>query len=420
MLITCPCALGIAIPLSLVVGLGEAARDGVLVRDGDTLLDFAQVEVLFFDKTGTLTSVEAPSVEVILDPAATPVAVHAHGARTDPGELDDGADTPMHAREKRRLLAMAAALEDGTSHPLARAIRTAADSLPTDSLPPDSLGDDASMRDSGAPCSRPAADVQFDNMRTVAGAGVCGTLTSAGSVTDPGGAPGQTVAVGNRAMLDAVGASASEALHKLREEAEERGRTALYVAEGGRAVGVITLEECITEDAKLAVWALRDAGLQMSVITGDRPAAAQRLHDELGIPVHASVSPEEKVQHVRDAQRSHGAVALVGDGINDAAAIAEADVGIARTSGAGVSIEAADVALYNPNLEILSDLHALARRTRRIIHQNLGWTFGYNAIGLGLAVAGLLHPIAAVIVMATSSAFVTWNAFRIRAGGSTP
>ena len=222
------------------------------------------------------------------------------------------------------------------------------------------------------PCSWPAAAVQFDNVRTIAGAGVCGTLTSAGSVTDPGGAPGQTVAVGNRVMLDAVGASASDALHKLQEEAEERGRTALYVAEGGRAVGVITLEECITEDAKLAVRALRDAGLQMSVITGDRPAAAQRLHDELGIPVHASVSPEEKVQHVRDAQRSHGAVALVGDGINDAAAIAEADIGIARTSGAGVSIEAADIALYNPNLEVLADLHALARRTRRVIHQNLG------------------------------------------------
>jgi P-type E1-E2 ATPase len=301
---------------------------------------------------------------------------------------------------------MAAALEDGTRHPLARAIRDAADAVSAES------GD-------GAPV--PAVDdVRFADVRTVAGAGVCGTLASARSACAAEGVSGQTVAVGNRAMLDAVGASASKALHALQEEAEEQGRTALYVAEGGRAVGVITLEERITEGARSAVKALQDAGLQLSVITGDQPEAGRRLHEELGVSVQASVSPEEKVQHVRDAQTGRGAVGLVGDGINDAAAIAEADIGIARTSGAGVSIEAADIALYNPNLEILSDLFALARRTRRIIHQNLWWTFGYNAIGLGLAVAGLLHPIAAVIVMATSSAFVTWNAFRIRTNNSTP
>jgi len=214
-------------------------------------------------------------------------------------------------------------------------------------------------------------------------------------------------------MLDAAGAQASDALRALCEEAEERGRTALYVVEGDRATALITLEERITDETRAAVRDFQSRGLTLSVITGDRQAAATRLGDELRLPVHASVSPEEKVDHVRDLQAKVGTVAMVGDGINDAAAIAEADIGIARTSGASVAVEAADVALYNPSLRELAGLHALAQRTRRIIYQNLWWTFGYNAVGLGLAVAGLLHPIAAVAIMATSSVFVTWNAFRI-------
>lgn len=388
-LITCPCALGIAIPLSLVVGLGEAAREGVLVRDGDTLLDFAQVEALFFDKTGTLTSVVAPSVEVMLDPASTPVVSGAPDAFAQNldrfGQNLDSATRNLDAtaETKRRTLRRAAAIEASTNHPLGRAIQDAADAV-------------------GGPSDD---HFEVEEAAVIAGAGVQGVIREAGTR--------QQIAIGNGTMLDAAGAQASDALRALREEAEERGRTALYVVEGDRATALITLEERITDETRAAVRDFQSRGLTLSVITGDRQAAATRLGDELRLPVHASVSPEEKVDHVRDLQAKVGTVAMVGDGINDAAAIAEADIGIARTSGASVAVEAADVALYNPSLRELSSLHALAQRTRRIIYQNLWWTFGYNAVGLGLAVAGLLHPIAAVAIMATSSVFVTWNAFRI-------
>lgn len=390
-LITCPCALGIAIPLSLVVGLGEAAREGVLVRDGDTLLDFAQVEALVFDKTGTLTSVEAPSVEVLLDPASAPVGAldaFAQNLNSSVQNLDSATfNLDAEAEAKRRTLRRAAALEASTNHPLGRAIQDAA----------------------GATGEHTEAGYEVETSTVIAGAGIQGIIRAAGAR--------QRIAIGNRAMLDAAGARASDALCALREEAEESGRTALYVIEGDRATALITLQERITDETRAAIRDFQRRGLTLSVLTGDREGAARRLGDELRLPVHASVSPEEKVDHVREMQEQVGTVAMVGDGINDAAAIAEADIGIARTSGASVAIEAADVALYNPSLGELAGLHALAHRTRRIIHQNLWWTFGYNAVGLGLAVAGLLHPIAAVLVMATSSAFVTWNAFRI--GGAS-
>jgi cation transport ATPase len=360
-LITCPCALGIAIPLSLTVALEQAGREGVLLRSGRSLLDLAQVRAFAFDKTGTLSTLTSPSVEVVL-----PAAVPAGG----PPQLTQA-----------NVLRRAAAVEQGTNHALATAIVQAAE-----------------IRDLSLPVVRDGT--------THAGAGVTGMVVEDGQP--------RRVGVGNRDLLETMGASCPGALVEQAERATQRGLTVLYVVEEDQVIGLLTLKEAPLPHAAEALSELRDATASVSVLTGDRPDAAARLSDALGVPAEAALSPSEKVDRLQALRDEHGPVAMVGDGINDAAALAEADVGIALSAGAAVSMEAADVTLYPSNLRLVPWLHTLARRTDRIIRQNLWWTFGYNAIGLGLAVFGLLHPIAAVVIMTGSSLLVTGNAFRLK------
>jgi heavy metal translocating P-type ATPase len=362
-LITCPCALGIAIPLALVIAMDEAAREGILMRSGRTLLDLADVDAVAFDKTGTLSALDAPSVDVWIP---------------DPVSTGDGHVAALDADD---VLRRAAAVERGTRHALATAIIHAAD----------------------------ARDLQLpavQDVTTHAGAGVVGTVEADGLT--------RRVGVGNERLLDTLGASCPPDV-KARFQADvDSGRTPLFVTEDGAVVALTTLEEQPTSDAAAAVEALRGDGCSVTMLTGDRPEAADRLSARLGLDTAAALSPETKVEHLNRLRDAHGPVAMVGDGINDAAALAEADVGVALSSGASVSMEAADVTLYDPDLRLIPWLRHLAQKTRRIIRQNLWWTFGYNAVGLGLAVAGLLHPIAAVVIMTLSSLLVTGNAFRLR------
>jgi heavy metal translocating P-type ATPase len=360
-LITCPCALGIAIPLSLTVALEQAGRKGLLVRSGETLLDLAQARAITFDKTGTLSTLTAPTVRV-LRPETVPAG--------EAGAASDDA-----------LLRRAAAVERGTNHALATAIVEAAEA-----------------RDLSLP---PTADVA-----THAGAGVVGHVRQGGTR--------RRVGVGNERLLDAMGLAAPDRLAGRFAAETEAGRTPLYVVDGAAVVGLLSIEEQLAPHAEDAVAAVQDTADSVTVLTGDRPAAARRLEERLGVAADAGLAPDEKVDRLQALRDKHGPVAMVGDGINDAAALATADVGIALSSGASVSMEAADVTLYHPDLRLVPWLHRLARRTRRVIRQNLWWTFGYNAVGLGLAVAGLLHPIAAVVVMTGSSLLVTGNAFRLR------
>lgn len=381
-LITCPCALGIAIPLSLVVGLGEAARDGVLVRDGDALLDLAHVDTVLFDKTGTLTTLDAPSLEVI--PAAR-AAVSPGGnavffSKNNPDATPGG---PGWTTEQAHCLRIAAGLETTSRHPIGRAVEEAAGDL---------------------------TPAHVEDAETIPGAGVTGTVRRDDGTTLRAG-------IGNHAVVERLGAQVPDDLRDRFRAATDAGKTAMYVIADSRAVGLITLTEQIRAGARRTVDRLQEQGVAVHVLTGDRQGAARRIEETLGVTVDAEQTPEDKVAHVEDRQSRGEIVAMVGDGINDAAAIAAADLGLARTDGAGVSIDAAGIALYPPEVGVVADLHHLAVRTRRIVHQNLWWTFGYNAAGLGLAVAGLLHPIAAVTVMAVSSAAVTWNAFRLRRTG---
>jgi len=363
-LITCPCALGIAIPLSLTVALEQAGRRGVLVRSGETLLDLARSTAVVFDKTGTLSTLTAPSVRVL-----RPEAVPAGRAPS----LSDAA-----------VLRRAAAVEQGTTHALATAIVGAAEARGL-SLPA-------------------VADVA-----THAGAGVVGRVQVDGQL--------RRVGVGNERLLDTMNIAPPERLAEQFAAETEAGRTPLYVVDDAAVVGLFSIEERLAPYAEEAVSAVQDEAGTVSVLTGDRPAAARRLEQRLGVSAEAGLAPDEKADRLNALRDEHGPVTMVGDGINDAAALATADVGVALSSGASVSMEAADVTLYNPDLRLVPWLRRLARRTDRVIRQNLWWTFGYNAIGLGLAVAGLLHPIAAVIVMTGSSLLVTGNAFRLKRMG---
>jgi heavy metal translocating P-type ATPase len=360
-LITCPCALGIAIPLALTVALEQAGREGILLRSGRSLLDLAQIRAVAFDKTGTLSTLTSPSVEVVL-PEAVPAGRSRPASRAD-------------------VLRRAAAVEQGTTHALATALLEAADE-----------------RDLSLPAVREGT--------TYAGSGVVGTVLADGKARDVG--------VGNDDLLDRMGASCPPGLRARAAAERDAGRTVLYVVDGDTVAGLLTLEEQIAPHARTAVSALREAGPAVSVLTGDRPEAARHLRDQLGVPVTARLSPSDKVDRLAALRAEHGPVAMVGDGINDAAALADADVGIALSSGASVSMEAADVTLYETDLRLLPWLHRLAERTDRVIRQNLWWTFGYNAVGLGLAVVGLLHPLAAVVIMTGSSLLVTANAYRLK------
>ena len=361
--ITCPCALGIAIPLALTTALERAGREGVLLRSGRALLDLAQVRAVAVDKTGTLSALTHLSVAVW-----RPDAVPAGGAGAVPASDD-------------AVLRRAAAVEQGTRHAIGTALVAAADerglSLPT-----------------------------VDGVTTHAGAGVVGSVRENGQV--------RRVGVGNEALLYEMGASCLAALHKQAAREQEAGRTVLYVVEDGDVGALITVEEQPAPHADAAVAALRDDMGTVTMLTGDRPAAARRLAGTLGLEAEADLRPDDKPARLASLRDQYGPVVMVGDGINDAAALAEADVGIALSTGASVSMEAADITLYHPDLRLVSWLHRLARRTDRIIRQNLWWTAGYNAVGLGLAVGGLLHPIAALVIMTGSSLLVTANALRLR------
>ncbi|HHP7238293.1 heavy metal translocating P-type ATPase [Longibacter sp.] len=375
-LITCPCALGIAIPLTLVVGLGEGARDGVLVRDGETLMDLARVDTVVFDKTGTLTTVDSPSVEVYAECAA-PVT----GTRASAMTAMDGSPSKARAAwSEDAILALASGLEETSHHPIGRAIRERATDLQA-----------ATIHDA----------------ETIPGGGIVGRWRHESGDALP-------VGIGNERVVERLAARVPPTVKERWTEALSDGRTPMMLVVGNRVVGVIIVTERLRDGASQTLDRLRHRGLHIGVLTGDREAAGRRLEASLETEVQAGVTPENKARYVRHLQDDGAVVAMLGDGINDAAAIAEADVGIARTDGAGVSIDAADIALYHPDLPVFADLVDLSHRTRGIVHQNLGWTFGYNAVGLGLAVAGLLHPIAAVVIMAGSSALVTWNAFRLK------
>jgi Cu+-exporting ATPase len=347
LVIACPCALGLATPAALVAGAGAGAKAGILVRDIDALERAAKIDAVIFDKTGTLT-------------AGRPALVAT--------EALDG--------DGQKLLALAAAIERGSEHPLAKAVVEAAE------------GQGLRIHEAF-------------NIRAHAGDGVSGDVE------------GAKVAVGGVRLLASLGVHTAPVEPLLARQAA-LARTAVAVSEGRRAKGVLAFADAPRPSAAQAVGRLRALGIEVVMLTGDSAEAAAPIARAVGISrVEAGQRPADKLAAIERLKAEGLRVAMVGDGVNDAPALAAADLGIAMGGGADVALESAGVALLRPDPALAGAAIELSRRTVKTIRQNLAWAFAYNLIGLPAAAFGFLSPAIAGAAMALSSASVVLNALRL-------
>ncbi|MFF8640157.1 heavy metal translocating P-type ATPase [Streptomyces sp. NPDC015345] len=357
LIIACPCALGLATPTALMVGTGRGAQLGILIKGPEVLESTRRVDTVVLDKTGTVTTGRMELKD-------------AYAA----GETDE-----------KELLRLAGALEHASEHPVARAVAAgAAERL-------------------GTAVGQLPTPQGFEN---VAGYGVRGTVD------------GHEVLAGRERLLVQAGVTGLDTLSALREEAEAAGHTAVLVAWDGVARGVLTVADALKETSPQAVRELRALGLTPVLLTGDNKAVADAVARAVGIApdaVYAEVLPEDKVDVVTRLRDEGRVVAMVGDGVNDAAALAAADLGLAMGTGTDVAIEASDLTLVRGDLRVAADAIRLSRKTLATIKGNLCWAFGYNVAALPLAAAGLLNPMIAGAAMAFSSVFVVTNSLRLRA-----
>jgi P-type Cu+ transporter len=355
LIIACPCALGLATPMSIMVGIGRGAHSGILIRDAEALEQFERIDTIVLDKTGTLTEGKPKVVGII---------------------AADGF-------EEERLLQLAASVERGSEHPLAQAILQAA-------------------------ADRKLDLVEASNFAAPSGKGATGTVD------------GKAVALGNAMLMNELKIVTAD-LDSAAETARQDGATAIFVTVDGRAAGIVAIADPVKPSAKAALQALRRDGLRIVMLTGDNPTTARAVAKTLGIDeVEAGVLPERKSEVVVRLRNEGRRVAMVGDGVNDAPALAAADVGIAMGGGTDVAIESAGVTLLTGDLMGLVRARRLSVATMRNIRQNLAFAFLYNAAGLPIA-AGVLYPVFGILLspmvgaaaMALSSVSVIANALRL-------
>jgi P-type Cu+ transporter len=355
LIIACPCALGLATPTALMVGTGRGAQLGILIKGPEVLESTRRVDTVVLDKTGTVTT----GTMTLLD------VVAADGESAD------------------EVLRLAGALEDSSEHPIAKAIAKAArDQLGV--LPP------------------------VEDFANLEGLGVQGIVD------------GHAVVVGRARLLDDWSQHLPEELEKALRTAESDGKTAVAIGWDGKARGVLVVADAVKATSAEAISQLRALGLTPIMLTGDNGPAARAIANQVGIDeVIAEVLPQDKVQVVKQLQAQGKVVAMVGDGINDAAALAQADLGLAMGTGTDVAIEASDLTLVRGDLRVAADAIRLSRKTLATIKGNLFWAFAYNVAALPLAAAGLLNPMLAGAAMAFSSVFVVSNSLRLRRFRST-
>ncbi len=350
LVIACPCALGLATPTAIMVGTGMGAERGILVKNAEVLERTRGLDVVVLDKTGTLTEGRPQATEVV----------------------------PLGDMSEKALLTLVAAAEAPSEHPLSRAIVDAA-------------------TDSGYELPE-VLDFEAETAR-----GVVATVE------------GQRIVAGNSRMLKEHGIALSVLAQDEAVRLESMGRTVIFAAADGVLIGLIGMSDEVKQNAPRAVQALRDLGLRVIMMTGDNPAAAAAVAERVGITeFHAETRPEDKLELVRSLQGEGLSVAMVGDGINDTPALAQADIGIAMSTGTDVAIEAGAITLLNGDVSKIAEAISLSRSTLAAIRQNLVWAFGYNVIAIPIAAAGLLNPIVAGAAMAFSSVSVMANSLRLR------
>ena len=352
LVIACPCALGLATPTALLVGTGRGAQLGILVKGPEVLESTRRVDTIVLDKTGTVTAGKLALVDVV---------------------TADGV-------ERADLLRVAGAVENGSEHPIAAAI----------------------VRGAGTEVGELPDVADFRNRE---GLGVTARLD------------GREVVIGRPRLLAAHDVELPEGLKNAAAEAERAGRTVVAVAVDGKAHGLLAVTDTVKPTSAAAVRELRALGLRPVLLTGDNAVVARAVAAEVGIDeadVIADVLPSEKVDAVRALQARGKVVAMVGDGVNDAPALAAADLGLAMGTGSDVAIEAGDLTLVRGDLLVAADAIRLSRRTLGIIKGNLFWAFAYNVAGLPLAALGFLNPMLAGAAMAFSSVFVVTNSLRLK------
>jgi Cu+-exporting ATPase len=354
LIIACPCALGLATPLGIMVGTGRGAQLGVIIKGGEVLEDTRDIDVIVVDKTGTITEGKMQLVGVHVP-------------------------TPSQADEAE-LLEVAASLEAFSEHPIAQAIATG------------TVGPDSKV----GPTGELRSVVDFESR---AGYGVTGLVD------------GVEVRVGRRLLFETV----PDAIEALAADAEATGATAVLVGRGTEAEGVLVVTDTVKATSAAAVAALHEQGLKVTLLTGDNQRAADQVGAAVGVDhVIAQVLPSGKVAEIKRLQAAGHRVAMVGDGINDAPALAQADIGIAVGTGTDIAIQASDLTVVSGDLRAVADAIALARRTLSTIKGNLFWAFAYNAAAIPLAAFGVLNPMIAAAAMGVSSLFVVSNSLRLR------
>ena len=356
LIIACPCALGLATPMSIMTATGRGAQAGVLIKNAEALERFEKIDTLIVDKTGTLTEGKPKLVAIL----------------------------PQPGKDEEEVLRVAASLERGSEHPLAEAIVNGAE-------------------------ERGIALVEATEFEAVTGKGVQGKVD------------GQAVALGNKAMIEDLGLTAGDLVERANQRRDE-GETVMFVAIEGVIAGLVSVADPVKETTPDALKALHALGLRIIMATGDNERTAKAVAARLGIDeIRADVLPEDKARIIRELQNGGARVAMAGDGVNDAPALAQADVGIAMGTGADVAIESAGITLVKGNLDGIVRARRLAQATMRNIRQNLFFALIYNAAGVPVA-AGVLYPVMGMLIspmfaafaMSASSISVVLNSLRLR------